>query len=45
MVLPAANTKKWQIAPTHFQVWPGSDGTESATVMEWYERGLIDDVP
>tara|TARA_R110001592_G_scaffold55185_3_gene168715 strand:- start:11605 stop:15792 length:4188 start_codon:yes stop_codon:yes gene_type:complete len=42
---PAANTKKWQIAPTHFQVWPGSDGTESATIMEWYERGLIDDVP
>ena len=42
---PGGTDKKWQIAPTHFQVWPGSDGTESATVIDWYERGLIDDVP
>jgi len=42
---PSGTDKKWEIAPTNFQVWPGSDGVESATVIDWYERGLIDDVP
>jgi len=40
----AAGTAKWGLSPGHSNVWPGSDGTESVTTIDWYERGLIDDV-
>mgnify|MGYP003143655755 CR=1 FL=1 len=40
---PAAGTTKWGIMPGHNNIWPGTDGTESVTTIDWYERGLIDD--
>ena len=41
---PAGGTAKWGLSPGHGNVWPGTDGTESVTEIDWYERGLIDDV-
>tara|TARA_R110001583_G_scaffold195181_1_gene370295 strand:- start:16469 stop:20674 length:4206 start_codon:yes stop_codon:yes gene_type:complete len=41
---PAGGTAKWGLSPGHGNVWPGTDGTESVTEIDWYERGLIDDI-
>jgi hypothetical protein len=41
---PAGGTAKWGLSQGHGNVWPGTDGTESVTAIDWYERGLIDDV-